>query len=360
MSYKYRFTNGMVRGLMDIEAAREAVGTAVLHPATAESLRARARVRSTHFSTRIEGNRLTLKEAIDVLKGGGTPKGRTRDASEVRNYYAAIQKVEEWCESGAEITEARVRKLHAVIHKGPRAAPTPYREEQNIIRDAATGAIVYLPPEGADVPRLMREMFDWLSKAAETGTPVPIVSGVLHYQFVTIHPFYDGNGRTARMLATWILHRGGYDLGKFFSLEEFYANNLEGYYEALRTHPKHNYYDGRDRADITPWLEYFIGSMSNVFRRVSAEALERSKERPSENPLTRDLDRRARIVLGLFSADSTITTAQAAGALGLSRRQCRELLARWVDDGWLVIADASNKSRQYGLSAVYRRFIGGT
>lgn len=359
MSYKYKFTNKIVRDLMTIEAAREVVGFAVLHPSTAESLRRQARVRSTHYSTRIEGNRLTLKEAKEVLSGDKIFKGRERDVAEVKNYYNALQRVEKWSEAGIEITEERVRILHAVIHKGPRAKATVYREEQNVIKDAATGAIVYLPPEGKDVPPLMREMYQWLAKSDKDEIPVPVIAGVLHYQFVTIHPFYDGNGRTARMLATWILYRGGYDLGKFFSLEEFYSDDLAGYYKALQTHPKHNYYDGRDKADITSWLEYFVHSMSDVFHRVSAEVMEKVKEKPRDIPLIKDFDRRARIVLGLFSENTTIVTRQAAGALGLSERQTRDLLSRWVEDGWLIVTDSSNKARRYSLSAEYRRFIGG-
>ena len=99
--------------------------------------------------------------------------------------------------------------------------------------------------------------------------------------------------------------------------------------------------------------------MAGVFLRVSAEVMERAKEKPQDAPLIRDLDRRARIVLGLFHADSTIATRQVAGALGLSQRQARDILARWVEDGWLLVVDSSNKARRYGLSAEYRRLIGG-
>jgi len=90
-----------------------------------------------------------------------------------------------------------------------------------------------------------------------------------HYQFVTIHPFYDGNGRTARALATLVLYRHGYDLGRFYSLEEVYVQDLPAYYTALQTHPHHNYYEGRADADLTGWLAYFIHSMAVVFRQVA-------------------------------------------------------------------------------------------
>ena len=72
-----------------------------------------------------------------------------------------------------------------------------------MIRDAASGGIVCLPPEAKDVAPLMSEMVRWVKKAEKEKIPVPIVAALLHYQFVTIHPYFDGNGRTARLLVTF-------------------------------------------------------------------------------------------------------------------------------------------------------------
>lgn len=255
----------MVRDLMAIEAARRTIQLTTLPPALAERLRSEARLRSTHFSTRIEGNRLTLAEAQAAVLEGRRFPGRTRDVHEVLNYYRALQQVEEWAARQTPISDELVRKLHALIFTGPRARPTTYRDGQNAIRDAGSGAIVYLPPEAADVPPLMAELVQWIARAEQEQTPAPMIAGLAHYQFVTIHPFYDGNGRTARALATWILYRHGYDLGRFYSLEEVYAQDLSAYYAALQTHPQANYYEGRAGADLTGWLEYFLQGMAAVF-----------------------------------------------------------------------------------------------
>jgi Fic family protein len=359
MNLRFTFTPAIVRNLMAIEAARQAVQLTVLPPQVAERLRNEARVRSTHYSTRIEGNRLTLAEARQAVLDGQRFAGRERDVREVQNYYRALQQVEEWAEQQAPITEDTIRKLHAIIFTGPRTRPTPYRDGQNIVRNAATGEIVYMPPEAADVPALMADFVAWLAKTEEEGVPVPIIAGLAHYQFVTIHPFYDGNGRTARALATLILYRRGYDLGRFYSLEEFYAQDLASYYTALQTHPHHNYYEGRADADLTGWVAYFVRSMAVVFGRV-AEEVRTAAGGPSavEPPELRKLDRRARIVLGLLTQEETITSADVARALGLSQRTGRGLMAAWLADGWLEVADPSRKARRYRLSAKYRRFIG--
>jgi len=202
-------------------------------------------------------------------------------------------------------------------------------------------------------------LVDWANRAEKAGVPVPLVAALVHYQFVTIHPYYDGNGRTARLLATFILQRGGYGLSGFFSLEEHHARDLDAYYQALAVHPHHNYYEGRAEADLTPWLEYFMTTLADVFVSARDEALRLSTEGARAEPdELRLLDHRARVVLSLFTRTDRITSAQVAEALGLSARMARVLLREWVDEGWLVIMDPSNRKRTYGLSANYRQFIG--
>jgi Fic family protein len=357
---RYTLTPEAVRSLLEIEAAKTLVSHTPFSPAVAEELRRRARVRSTHFSTRIEGNRLTLEEAEEVVSGHPTPfHGRERDVTEVRNYWHALLRVEEWAARKAPLTEELIQRLHALVEKGPRARPTPWRDGQNVIRDSETGAIVFLPPEAKDVPGLMTSLVTWVEQEGDT-LPVPLIAGLAHYQFVTIHPYYDGNGRTARLLATFLLHRGGYGLNGFFSLEEYHARDLVAYYSSLATHPHHNYYEGRAEADLTPWLEYFLRVLASVFGAASKEALQ-AKERgaQAEPDELRRLDPRARAVLSFFSRQNRVTAREVASALGLSERMARDLMSRWVQEGFLEVADPSRRARSYSLSAVYRRFIGG-
>ena len=141
MNTRFTFTPAIVRDLMEIEAARQTVRLTVLPPQVVEQLRQQARVRSTHYSTRIEGNRLTLVEAEQAVLEERDFPGRERDVREVQNYYRTLQRVEEWAEQQSPITETLIRQLHARIFSGPRARPTAYRDGQNIIRDSATGAI---------------------------------------------------------------------------------------------------------------------------------------------------------------------------------------------------------------------------
>ncbi len=356
----YSLTPLIARCLMDIEAARAVVEHTPLTPAVRDELRRRARLRSTHYSTRIEGNRLTLVEAQQVIEGQKTQfHGRERDVREVRNYWNALLRVEEWAARQTPLTEDLIRQLHALVEKGPRTKPTPYRDGQNVIREAASGGLIYMPPEAKDVPGLMAALVAWVSRAEKEGLPTPLIAALIHYQFVTIHPYYDGNGRTARLLATFILHRGGYGLSGFFSLEEHHARDLDAYYHSLAVHPHHNYYEGRAEADLTAWLEYFMSTLRDVFVTAREQALSLAEQGVQTEPEEmRRLDHRARVVLALFNRTDRITTHQVAQALGLSDRMARVLLHDWVDAGWLEIADPTNRKRAYGLSAKYRQYIG--
>lgn len=325
-----------------------------------EEIRFGARLRSTHFSTRIEGNRLTLAEAEEVVRGRRVQfAGRQRDVKEVDNYWHAMLQVEEWARDTAPVTEERIRKLHAIVEKGPRRRPSEYRTQQNVIRDSAPGAIVYLPPGAKDVPELMASLAEWIRQAERAAVPTAIVAGLAHYQFVTIHPFMDGNGRTARLLATLIPHRGGLGLRGFYSLEEYHARDITTYYDQLSTHEHHNYYEGREHVDLTPWVEYFTGAVAGVFSSAADEAIRASRRRvPSEPEPIRLLDARARRVLALFAKTDSITAADVLTILPISDRAVRHHLAQWVEAGFLVVQNASNRGRKYGLSEVYRQYVG--
>jgi len=359
-SPRYTLTPAIARGLMQIEAARALVDHMPLSPAAEAELRARARVRAAHYSTYIEGNRLTMVQAKAVIADEQLQiAGRERDVFEVRNYWDALLRVEDWARKNKPLTEELIKRLHALVESGPKARPTPYREGQNAIKDSATGALIYLPPEAKDVPDRMAGLVQWAIEAERSGLPIPIIAGLVHYQFVTIHPYYDGNGRTARLLATFILHKGGYGLGGFFSLEEHYARDMQAYYRALTTHPHHNYYFGRSEADLTPWLEYFISTLAEVFEAIRQMAQKCAENgTPSEPEELRRLDHRARIVLGMFARKEIITAPEVAVELDLSERMARNLLRTWVKDGWLEVSNPSRRARSYSLSAKYRQYIG--
>lgn len=179
-----------------------------------------------------------------------------------------------------------------------------------------------------------------------------------HYQYATIHPYYNGNGRTARLLTTLILHQAGYGLKGIYSLEEYYARNLTGYYEALVIGASHNYYFGRAEADVTGFVAYFCLGMAEVFAAVRAQATQAAQRGAQDrSPLLRHLDPRQRRLLDLFRRQGTATGSEVAAHLGLSTRTVATLCREWLAEGFLSLQNPSRKGRSYRLGPEYERLI---
>ncbi len=355
---QYRITGQVAKALMNIEADRQVIATLPLTAAMLDSLRRTARLLSTHLSTQIEGNQLSPSQVRAVVEGEGNFPGRERDEAEVRHYFAALEFVERLGNKPGRLTESEVRTIHGLVMTG-KAKPTRYRDGQNVIRDSGTGRVVYLPPEAKDVPALMKDLVRWINETlTKAELPVPVVTALAHYQFATIHPYFDGTGRTARLLTNLLLHRNGYGLNGIYSLEEYYAARLEGYYAGLATGDSHNYYFGRIEADVTPFVTYFCLGMSDAFARVRARAeLSNKQNTLEEQSAVRELSPQQRRVLGLFLRSRVVTRNDLAAFFKLSARQAYSLCIRWLNDGFLIVENPSTKGRSYRLARKYEVLV---
>lgn len=352
---KYTITNSITNNLLKIERIKENIKSLPINPQLLTSLRKTARLDTIHYSTQIEGNRLSQQEVNDILNKNIELKNRVRDEKEIKGYYVALDFMDKLAKQKSLISEDDIKKLHALVESGGKenVKPTPYRNGQNVITDSLSGRIVYMPPEAKDVSALMQEFVEWINEPNEI--PIPIKAGIAHYQFVTIHPYFDGNGRTARLLTTLILHKNGYDLKGIYSLEEYYAKDLQGYYEAITIGESHNYYMGRANADITKWLEYFINGMAIAFNSVYKKA-EANKTSKDETKLLRELDNKQKQILELFETQKYVTANDVASFFRFSPRSARLLLKKWVEEGFIII-QGEGKQRKYSLIEKYDKIL---
>lgn len=353
----FQISSLIEKATREIEGCRRTVEYLPLDVKLIASLRETARLRSTHYSTQIEGNRLGPQEVEEVIKGAKIP-GRERDESEVKNYYAALAEIERLSISPTAIAEKDLQIIHKIVMSGKKK-PSNYRDGQNVIRDSQTGAIVYLPPEAKDVPLLMAELVKWVnSRIADNRLSTPLIAGVAHYQYVMIHPYYDGNGRTARLFVNLILYKTGFGLKGLYSLEEYYARDLARYYAALTVGPSHNYYSGRANADLTSFLEYFCLGMAESFLTVKNRA-EQARDRSAVDASAslRMLDPKQRRVLELFTKQGTATTSELAAYLQLSPRTVTALCRKWTAEGFLLLQNPSRKARAYRLGNTFEEFV---
>jgi len=346
----YTITVAIAQNLVAIETGKKQFESIPMNAMLLSSLRKSARLASTHYSTQIEGNRLTMEQVTDVVskKAEGFP-GRERDEKEVVNYYKALEYLE--TKNNKPLTETTIQTIHGWVLSGRKSA-SAYREGQNVIKDGLSGAIVYMPPEASEVSGLIKALVSWIDTSLKKGKiPVPIIAALAHYQFATIHPYYDGNGRTARLITNYILHYGGYGLKGIYSLEAYYAKNLQGYYDALAVEDIPNYYMGRAEADLTNFLEYFMKGMAISFTNIVASSKENSSPSLQDNSKTlRELSAKQRMALDLFVNQKEITNTDLAQHLGISKRSAATLLKKWLENEFLIIGNPSNRARSYRLN----------
>ncbi len=111
-----------------------------------------------------------------------------------------------------------------------------------------------------------REFVDWINDNIEEVSPV-LTAGIAQFQFVQIHPFVDGNGRTARLLSTLILYKTGYDFKRLFTISEYYDKERSAYYNAIQAVRK-------NKMDMTVWLEYFVDGLRSQMKEIQGKGKE--------------------------------------------------------------------------------------
>jgi len=261
---RFTITNAVAASLTAVERARGFLEAATLSAEWVRRMSQRALLLEAHHTTHIEGTELTLDQSERLWAGQPVAEAKPDDVRELLNYRDAFNLVSEYLQSGEPITEGLIREIHKRLVDGVRGGeggPGTYRRVQNYVVNSATREITYTPPPPEDVPPLMQELVGWLRAESEVH-PV-LVSGIAQYQFVHIHPFLDGNGRTSRLLSTLCLYRAGYDFRRLFTLSEFYDRDRRAFYRAIRGVWE------RDM-DMTGWVEFFVGGLATQLGEVKA------------------------------------------------------------------------------------------
>src|SRR3990167_2416475 len=275
---KFTITNKILKNIGIIEACREVIDKAPLLPYYEKQFRDDALIRTVHYGTHIEGNELNIDQAENVIMGKDVV-ARQRDIQEVINYRKVMQYIEDMEESGrakesegqregesenqSKINEDLKKELHKLAVR--KILPTEnigeYRKKQVVVKNSYTGKVSFKPPLSVAIPFQIKDLVAFINSKSEQDIHPVLKSGVVHYELVRFHPFLDGNGRVARALSTLILFLEGYDIRKFFSLEEYFDSNAEDYYKALQSVEK-------NKGDLTYWLEYFTEGLAIELNKI--------------------------------------------------------------------------------------------
>lgn len=254
MAYKpvFSITPKLSNLLTDISVVKEKILGLKILPRREIGLKKAARLRMIHSSTAIEGNLLGIRDIEDVLGGRALTGISDKDRQEVINYSKVISFIDKLPPAAEKLDwEKPILKIHRLTTVGllPSEKSGHYRKGPVFVIRAATQKIMYTAPAAAKVPRLMADLCSWLAGGEAANLSPVIVSAISHHQLVTIHPFSDGNGRTARALATLVLYRRGFDIKKMFAIDDYYNLDRQAYYQAIRR--------AREEKDLTSWLLYF-------------------------------------------------------------------------------------------------------
>jgi Fic family protein len=228
-------TNPILAALTRIERTRGFLEAAKLSEKWLTGMQADALVREAHHSTHIEGTHLTLGQAEKLLSGGSVAETDPDDTRELLNYREAFELVAEYLGLGDPVTEGLIREIHKRLVVGVRGnagAPGEYRNVQNYVVNSITKEIIYTPPSPLDVPPRMASLTAWLG--ADHNIHPVLLAGIAQFELVDIHPFVDGNGRTARLLSALCLYQTGYDFKRLFVISEYYDRDRAAYYQALQ------------------------------------------------------------------------------------------------------------------------------
>jgi Fic family protein len=257
---KFTITNKILKYIGVVESAREIIENAPLVPAWEAKFREDALVRTVHHGTHIEGNELNIAEAEKVLAGSKIV-GRDRDIQEVLNYRNVLQFIEQY--DNNEISAETLKHIHSLTVHRMLADDVvgEYRRTQVVVKNSATGEITFRPPPAVEIPFLIDSFLRWMNGMGPDDMHSVLKAAVVHYELVRIHPFLDGNGRVARAAATLVLVKEGYDIKRFFSLEEYYDREPLAYYDALQSVAKQ---DG----NLTNWIEYFTEGLAIELTRI--------------------------------------------------------------------------------------------
>lgn len=274
---EYTITSKVLLNIVDITKVTVELNLEKFSPALLRGLAKTAKEVSSYSSTSIEGNPLPLTKVKRLLKS--TPKKVGDNEREVLNYNKALLLLTEKTESREDLhlDSKLIMKIQKIVTDGllDKHHSGKFREEHVVVHDPQTGDIVYLSPDYKDVPKLMRNLVAFINRSHGEIHPV-LRAALFHKAFVIIHPFSDGNGRTARLITTLLLADMDVNIFNIFSFERYYNQDVPQYFLTVGEYG--DYHELVDQIDYTAWLEYFTEGVVDELLRVKKDVEKEASE----------------------------------------------------------------------------------
>ncbi len=292
-----------------------------------------ATVRSVGASTRIEGSKMSNEEVKALLDNLEITKIEERDAQEVVGYFDVLELITE-NHKDIHITESSIKNLHNLLlkhsekdkwHKGD------YKQHSNAVEatlpDGTKQIIFQTTNVGFETEDAMRNLISWYKTDNETH---PLVkSAIFSYEFVSIHPFQDGNGRLSRLLATLLLLKNGYNWIQYVSFEHEIESRKSEYYLKLQ-----HCQSQRPNENVTEWVNFFFSSLLNIQEQL-IKKLEVKGTKAKLSP-------KEKSILTFIESNPGTKSGEIANKLHIPNPTVKRILTKLVND---------NLIEKYGIGA---------
>ena len=349
---KVPLTNKILKIISSIDENRFAVNQLKLPAVTKNKLRKNSKKKSSYASNKIEGNPLSEAQANNAIDAD-PHKHFLKPEQEIRNYFLALNFLEEKLKAKEPFSKKLILKVQAMVEKGASKEKIGLRGARPpgvlfAVYDSESGKPEYIPPEYSDIPTLLDELVNYVNT---TDDHPLIIAAVVHYQLVTIHPFEDGNGRTARLMSSYILDLNGYGFGGIGSLEEYFAYDSNEYYQSLQMGLPALYYSGRDNPPHPEiWIDYFLRMVELYSKKVSKIA--KSAEIDEVESSLSFLNSKEKEFLSFLIKNklNTFTPIEVSKLLNVTNKTIINRCSKLVSNGFLVPNLVQSRIRSYQLS----------
>ncbi len=349
---KITLTNEILKRISAIDQNKFCVNSVTLPSITANRLRKNSKKKSSYASNKIEGNPLSEQQANDVIESEAH-KHFLKPEQEIRNYFLALGLLEEKVKNAVPFSKQLILDVQALVEKGVSKEKIGLRGEMPpgvlfAVYDSETGKVEYIPPEYSEIPKLLDELVQYVNT---TDDHPLIVAGVVHYQLVTIHPFEDGNGRTARLMSGYILDLCGYGFNGIGSLEEYFAYDSDEYYSSLQMGLPALYYSGRENPPHPEiWINYFL-RMVELYSSKVCELSEKTNEKDLLTGLSYlNMKEKQFLMFLLKKRLYEFTPIDVSKMLGVTNKTVINRCTKLTNNGFIVPIIVKERIRSYKLT----------
>lgn len=356
---KVTLNNEILKNITEIEKNRYKVSDIKLPKSVVNKLRKNSKKKSSYASNKIEGNPLSEQQAGEVIDSD-EHKHFLRPEQEVRNYFLALNYLEEKAKKKEKFSKKLIMDLQKYVEKGAPKEKIGLRGQTPpgvlfAVYDSLSGRPDYIPPEYIDIPELLDELVEYVNT---TDDHPLIVAAVVHYQLVTIHPFEDGNGRTARLLSGYIMDINGYGFNGIGSLEEYFAYDTDEYYNSIQMGLPALYYSGRDNPPHPEiWINYFL-RMVLLYSNKVCEISKESTGQEIETSLSHLKSKEKELLIVLINNyKGDFTPIEVSKIVGVTNKTVINRLANLVKCGFVIPNIVKERIRSYELSGFTRNNV---